>query len=163
MLVNQLFHIAIKSPNVEATRRFYMDVLGMTLAQRPQFDFPGVWLQAAVPGGQALFHVYGGSAALESDGSMASGTGVIDHVAITVHGFADTRRRVQQYGLAYRENKVPGVGLWQLFVHDPSAVLLELSYLAVAEDLPDFEIPAGLQYRPGERFFNSENYRQFHG
>ncbi len=163
MLVSQLFHIAIKSPNVEATRRFYMDVLGMTLADRPQFSFPGVWLQAAVPGGQALFHIYGGHAALEPDGSMASGTGVIDHVAITVHGFEDTRRRAKKYGLAYRENKVPGVGLWQFFVYDPSAVLLELSYLAISEDMEDFVIPHDLQYKPGERFFNPENYRQFYG
>src|SRR5690348_9832169 len=104
MLVTQLFHVAIKTPNLEASRRFYTDVLGMTLAQRPQLDFPGIWVQSPVPGGLAVFHIYAGDAALEADGSMASGSGVIDHVAITAHGFAETRERVRTYQLPHREN-----------------------------------------------------------
>lgn len=163
MLVNQLFHIAIKSANVEATRRFYVDVLGMTLARRPPFDFPGYWIQAAVPGGFAIFHIYGGHAALEPDGGFATGTGVIDHVSITVSGFEDTRRRLREFGLPYRENKVPGAGLLQLFAYDPSRVLLEMTYLAEAERVPDWEIAPELLYRPAERFFDPEIYRQFAG
>jgi catechol 2,3-dioxygenase-like lactoylglutathione lyase family enzyme len=163
MLVNQLFHIAIKTANVEATRRFYCDVLGMTLARRPAFDFPGYWIQAAVPGGFAIFHIYGGYAALEPAGSMASGTGTIDHVSITVSGFESSRRRCREYGLPYRENIVPGAGLLQLFVYDPSQVLLELTYLAEAERLGDFVIPPSLQYRPREHFFDPGAYSQFAG
>ena len=163
MLVNQLFHIAIKSANVEATRRFYVDALGMTLAKRPAFDFPGYWIQAAVPGGIAIFHIYGGYAALEPDGGMSRGTGVIDHVSISVNGFEDTRRRFREFALPYRENKVPGAGLLQLFVYDPSQVLLELTYLAEAERVPDWDIPPDLQYRPAEKFFDPAAYRQFAG
>ena len=163
MLVNQLFHIAIKTANVEATRRFYVDVLGMTLSKRPDFDFPGYWIQAAVPGGIAIFHIYGGYASLEPDGSFANGTGVIDHVSITVSGFEDTRRRLREFGLPYRENKVPGAGLLQLFVYDPSQVLLELTYLTEAERVPDWQIPSALQYRPAEKFFDPAIYRQFAG
>jgi catechol 2,3-dioxygenase-like lactoylglutathione lyase family enzyme len=162
MLVNQLFHVAIKTSNLEASRRFYTDVLGMTLAQRPQLDFPGIWVQSPVPGGLAVFHIYSGDAALEPDGSMASGSGVIDHVAITAHGFAETRERVRAYQLPRRENKVEGVGLWQLFVYDPSAVLLELSYLAKAENMPEPVIPPELQYKPRERFFDLAAYQRFH-
>jgi catechol 2,3-dioxygenase-like lactoylglutathione lyase family enzyme len=163
MLVNQLFHIAIKTANVEATRRFYVDAMGMRLADRPPFDFPGYWIQASVPGGFAIFHIYGGHAALEPDGSMASGTGTIDHVSISVNGFEDSRRRFKEFGLPYRENKVPGAGLLQLFVYDPSQVLLELTYLAEAVRVPDWTIPAELQYKPRERFFDPAAYRQFAG
>jgi catechol 2,3-dioxygenase-like lactoylglutathione lyase family enzyme len=161
MLVNQLFHIAIKTASVEATRRFYCDVLGMTLAKRPEFNFPGLWIQARVPGGFGIFHIYGGHAAQEPDGSIASGTGAIDHVSISVHGFDDSRRRLRDYRLPYRENKVPGAGLYQLFVYDPSGVLLELTYLAEAEQIADWEIPPDLQYKPVERFFDPDAYRQF--
>ncbi len=163
MLVNQLFHIAIKSANVEATRRFYVDVMGMTLAARPNFNFPGYWIQAPVPGGFAIFHIYGGHAALEPDGGMASGTGAIDHVSISVNGFDSSRQRFREFGLPFRENKVPGAGLLQLFVYDPSAVLLELTYLAAAENVPDWDIPEALQYKPTERFFDPAVYRQFAG
>ena len=50
-----------------------------------------------------------------------------------------------------------------MFVYDPSAVLLELSYLAVAEDIPEFDIPEDLQYRPAQPFFDNSKYRQFYG
>src|SRR5262249_18152126 len=158
MLVNQLFHVAIKTPNLEASRRFYVDVLGMALANRPALDFPGIWVQSPVPGGQAVIHVYAGDAALETDGSMASGSGVVDHVGITAFGFDETRERVKSFGLPWRENIVGGVGLWQLFVYDPSAVLLELSYLAAAEKCAPPSIPPQLQYRPRERFFEGAAY-----
>jgi catechol 2,3-dioxygenase-like lactoylglutathione lyase family enzyme len=163
MLVNQLFHIAIKTPDVEATRRFYVDVMGMRLAERPPFDFPGYWIQASVPGGFAIFHIYAGYAALEPDGTMATGTGTIDHISISVNGFESSRKRFIEYGLPYRENKVPGAGLLQLFVYDPSQVLLELTYLTAAENMPDWTIPPGLQYKPRERFFDAVAYKQFAG
>ncbi len=163
MLVNQLFHVAIKTPNLEATRRFYCDVLGMTLAPRPPMDFPGIWVQSPTPGGFAVFHIYAGEAAMESDGSMASGTGVIDHVSITCQGFAEMRDRVRDHGLAWRENVIPSVKLWQLFVYDPSAVLLELTFSALAETTPEPRFPPELQYQPRERFFAPEAYRQFYG
>ena len=116
-----------------------------------------------MPGGVAIFHIYGGYASLEPDGSFANGTGVIDHVSITVSGFEDTRRRLREFGLPYRENKVPGAGLLQLFVYDPSQVLLELTYLTEAERVPDWQIPSALQYRPAEKFFDPAIYRQFAG
>ncbi len=163
MLVNQLFHIAIKSANVEATRRFYVDVMGMTLSKRPNFDFPGYWIQATVPGGFAIFHIYGGHAALEPDGTIADGTGAVDHLSISVNGFESSRERFKKFGLPYRENKVPDAGLLQLFVYDPSKLLLELTYLAEAEQMPDWQIPPELQYKPIERFFDPAAYTQFAG
>jgi catechol 2,3-dioxygenase-like lactoylglutathione lyase family enzyme len=163
MLVNQLFHVAVKTPNLEASRRFYVDVLGMTLAERPDLPFPGIWVQSPVPGGLAVIHVYAGDAAKEPDGSIASGSGVIDHVAITALGFEEIRERVKSFDLPWRENVVQGVGLWQLFVYDPSAVLLELSFLATAEKCAPPVIPEQLQYKAAERFFDPKAYQQFYG
>jgi catechol 2,3-dioxygenase-like lactoylglutathione lyase family enzyme len=163
MLVNQLFHIAIKSADIEATRRFYTDVMGMTLAARPKLPFPGYWLQAAVPGGFAMFHIYGGYAALEPDGSRATGTGVIDHVSITVKGFEDTKQRLREFHLPFREQKLPDAGLLQIFVYDPNQVMLELTYLTAGERVPDWEIQPDMLYRPAEKFFDPAAYRQFAG
>jgi hypothetical protein len=36
-----LFHVAIKTNDLDATVKFYTDVLGMKLVHRPDFGFPG--------------------------------------------------------------------------------------------------------------------------
>jgi catechol 2,3-dioxygenase-like lactoylglutathione lyase family enzyme len=166
MPLNALFHVAIKTANLETTRRFYTEVMGMTIdPSRPAttLDFPGVWLRSPVPGGVAIFHIYAGRAAVEPDGSMARGTGVIDHVSVSAVGYLELRERLRRYEVPWRENVLPTVGLWQLFVYDPSAVLLELTYSAHAEggEAPTF--PEERRYRPAENFFDPAAYRQFIG
>ena len=44
MQITGLFHVAIKTNDLDATVKFYTDVLGMTLAHRPDFGFPGAWI-----------------------------------------------------------------------------------------------------------------------
>lgn len=162
MIVNTLFHVAIKSPDVEATKRFYCDVLGMTLENRPaSLTFPGYWIKSPLPGGVALFHIYGGDAALEPDGTMARGGGVIDHVSLTCEGYQAMRERFEQHGLAYRENVIASIGLWQLFVYDPSGVLLELTFAEAAETSDEPSFPEDRRYRPREDFFDAAAYRKF--
>ena len=161
MLTNSLFHVAIKTRDVEATRRFYVDVLEMTLDARAAVGFPGIWLRNTVPGGYALFHIYAGDAALEPDGSFVTGTGVIDHVSLTAFGYDEFRERFRRYGLRWRENVLPDVGLWQLFVYDPSGVMLELTFSADAEQIEQPQIAAEFRYKPREKFFRAEDYAQF--
>lgn len=161
MGLNALFHVAIKSADLQATQRFYTEVLDMCLDERPAIDFPGIWLRCPLPGGVAIFHIYAGEAAREPDGTFARGTGVIDHVSITAEGYSRFRERFRRYGLRWRENVVPGIGLWQLFVYDPSGVLLELTFAAAAEGIEEPRIPPELRYRARENFFNPDDYAQF--
>ena len=44
MQITGLFHVAIKTNDLDATVKFYTEVLGMKLAHRPDFGFPGAWL-----------------------------------------------------------------------------------------------------------------------
>ena len=62
MEVTGLFHVAIKTNNLDATVKFYTDVLGMKLVHRPDFGFPGAWIAAgdSVP----IVHIYAGGPAL---------------------------------------------------------------------------------------------------
>src|SRR3954452_4289629 len=38
-------HVTLICADLEATRRFYVDILGMTQVPRPAFKFPGLWFQ----------------------------------------------------------------------------------------------------------------------
>ena len=44
--VKTMDHVTIVIADIEATRKFYVDVLGMEQVERPSFSFPGIWFQA---------------------------------------------------------------------------------------------------------------------
>ncbi len=159
MLTGMLFHVAIKTADLDSTIAFYTQVLGMALdPNRPPFNFPGAWLIPSVPGGVATIHVYAGDAASEADGSYQKGTGVIDHVSFVTHGIPDYRLRFEKLQLPWRENMVPNMPLSQLFVHDPNGVMLELTFHTDSELAPHGPIAADKQYFPKERWFKPEVY-----
>src|SRR5215470_20114493 len=78
MQVTGLFHVAIKTNDLDATVKFYTDVLGMKLVHRPDFGFPGAWIAAgdSIP----IIHIYAGGPALGADGKTPYGTSALDHV-----------------------------------------------------------------------------------
>ena len=161
MLFGQLFHIALKTGDLDATVRFYTEVLGMIVADRPPIGFPGAWLKPAQPGADAMIHLYAGDAALEPDGSLQTGTNAIDHVSVVCQGYSEFRERFKKFGLEWRENLVPATPLWQLFIYDPNGVQLELTFHAAAEPEAEPVIPTGRRYSARERWFRPELYKQF--
>lgn len=163
MLFGQLFHIALRTGDLDATVRFYTEVLGMVVAPRPPIGFPGAWLKPAQPDSEPTIHVYAGDAARDADGTLRQGTGAIDHVSIVCQGYADFKARFERFGLPYRENLVPATPLWQLFVHDPNGVQLELTFHAAAEPQAEPVISPQRRYAARERWFDPEPYRQFAG
>jgi catechol 2,3-dioxygenase-like lactoylglutathione lyase family enzyme len=163
MLFGQLFHVALRTGDLDATVRFYTDVMGMIVAERPPIGFPGAWLKPAQPGADAIIHLYAGDAAREPDGSLLTGSGAIDHISVACQGYSAFRERFERFGLEWRENLVPATPLWQLFVYDPNGVQLELTFHAAAESEPAPVIPPERAYKARERWFRPELYRQFAG
>lgn len=161
MLFGSLFHIAIRTADLDATVRFYTEVLGMVVADRPPIGFPGAWLKSAQPGGDPILHLYAGDAARERDGSVLVGTGAVDHVSVACQGYSAFRERFRSFGLDWRENLVPATPLWQLFVYDPNGVQLELTFHRAAEDESEPVIPPVRQYQARERWFQPALYRRF--
>ena len=154
-----LFHTAIRTADLELTIAFYTRVLGLEeVARPPTLKFPGAWL--AVPGGDAIIHVYAGDAARDAQGAIAADNeaGVVDHLALRARGFTNYRRVFEAHGLAWREQNRAGEPVWQMFVHDPSGLKLELSFDQAQEpDLP-VPIPESLRYRAAERWFDPAPY-----
>jgi len=158
MPVQSLFHAAVKTADLERSRRFYCGVLGLSVVPRPPLDFPGLWLAAPGFERQPLIHLYAGDAAREPDGGFASGTGALDHLSILARDFAGFRDTFREHGLSWRENVLREAGLWQLFVYDPSGLLVELTFRANEEVISEPVVADGLQYRPAEIFFASHQY-----
>ena len=146
MPARDLHHIALKTVDLDATVDFYCELMGARIVDRPPLDFPGAWLQF----GETMIHLYAGSAARNDDGSFDSGAAAIDHVAFAASGFDEMREAIAGSGLDWRENDIPSIDLWQLFVHDPSGVMIELNFDAKAEPEGSAGPDLSRQYRAGE-------------
>jgi catechol 2,3-dioxygenase-like lactoylglutathione lyase family enzyme len=125
MHIERLDHVNIQTHDLEATRAFYVDVLGLRVGERPPFGFAGLWLyDDAVP----VIHV----SLRDASDPPFSGSGAVDHVAFRAAGLASMRERVRRFEIPARECLVPRNGDLQIFVTDPNGVKIELTF-AMAE------------------------------
>lgn len=105
-------HVALNVGDVDAAVAFYTGTLGLTVRKdRPDFGFPGAWLDA---GGQQV-HL------IQSDSEPAAG----QHFAILVEDLAATVDELRGKGIEVGEPMGVGTGL-QTFVNDPSGNMIEL-------------------------------------
>lgn len=118
-MIDAMNHFTVLSADLERTLDFYVGLLGLTFGPRPDFDFPGAWLYA---GGAPIFHVVAGRQLPNPP------SGVIDHMAFSASGLAETKARLDARGLAYTLRQLPGGGIWQLFCFDPDGARVELDF-----------------------------------
>lgn len=135
MPLNKIDHYSVRTTDVEATRTFYENVLGLRAGARPEFPFPGAWLYHD---NQAVVHVIGidpsdSSGLLDylgERGSAESGSGNFDHIAFTASDFEGMKSHFQACKAEFRERGVPALSLNQLFLTDPNGITIELNFKA---------------------------------
>jgi catechol 2,3-dioxygenase-like lactoylglutathione lyase family enzyme len=133
MSVAAIDHVLVLSDDIDATRDFYVDVVGLHVGARPPLEFPGYWLYAQ--GSAACLHLADRSAYLRhlptlglDAGQRASGD--IDHIAFEATDYASMTARIEDCGVTPVRNSIPG-GPRQLFVEDPNGVRIEINVKAV--------------------------------
>jgi len=124
--VKQIDHVTFVVADLEQSRTFYGDVLGMQPAPRPPFNFVGLWFAA----GNTYVHLI-----LEHDQSGPAGASIPENVSIsrTRHVAFEVASARQTIDLL-AEHGVPIVsgpknrpdGPIQLYVLDPDRNLIEL-------------------------------------
>jgi catechol 2,3-dioxygenase-like lactoylglutathione lyase family enzyme len=129
--VQALEHVTIRCAQLQRTRDFYVELMGLAEGDRPNFPFRGHWLYL---GGIAVVHLVEASDNAGAWGrdivipKSEDGTGSFDHVAFRGDDFAAMRARLQKAGATFKERVVPGGALSQLFVPDPEGVLVEINF-----------------------------------
>jgi catechol 2,3-dioxygenase-like lactoylglutathione lyase family enzyme len=121
-----IHHVLVLTDDLDESRAFYADVLGLEVADRPPLAFAGLWLR--LPGGEVCVHLADRAeyhAHLPALG-MAPVEGSLDHVAIRHEDYDELRARLEASGAEVVPNEVPGV-FRQLYVVDPNGVRLELN------------------------------------
>jgi catechol 2,3-dioxygenase-like lactoylglutathione lyase family enzyme len=139
MPINKLAHFSVRTPDLDASKRFYAEVLGFHEGFRPPFNFPGVWLYRGDDEADfGVVHLIGIDPNdpdglkdyLGDKGEDLRGSGAVDHLAFLAADLLDMHVRLGRAGLAYRERTVPSLGLHQVFFEDPSGVTIELNFPA---------------------------------
>lgn len=136
-----LNHFSIRTTDMAATRSFYETVLGLTVGPRPDFPFPGLWMYNGDHAhyANAMVHIIGVDKSRpdglkqylgEVDEAKLHGSGAVDHIALMSTGLAQMLIHLKHLGVSCRQRTVPSIGLHQVFLDDPSGIVIELNYPA---------------------------------
>ena len=131
MKIRTLDHAALLVKDVERTRQFYGQMLGLEEIPRPHnFDFPGIWFAI----GPQTLHIIGES----EDGRTRQvqpgnyrpdelALGRATHVAFEVENLAETVAYLDEQHIAIVGGPRPrGDGVMQLYICDPDGYVVEL-------------------------------------
>lgn len=120
MPLQVLDHYNITTADAEESARFYVDVLGLRIGERPPFPFPGAWIYC---GEVPVIH-------LSQREKVPDGSGRFNHIAFKASGYTSMKQRLDSYGVQYVERVVPGDlgGQTQVFVETPDQITVELIF-----------------------------------
>ena len=128
MPLGGLQHYTIEPQDLERTKDFYVDVLGLENGERTT----RLSRLLAYSGGQATVHLMG--LATPREGIVVRGTekkyedtGRLDHIAFAGTDVDGVRKRLQAKNVKFREQVVLRTGDTQVFLYDPDGVGVELT------------------------------------
>ena len=115
-----LDHVTLRTADLEGTRQFLQDLLGLTVGYRPAFGFPGYWLYE---GDQPIVHLIPGGGA-----PVRRGAEIIDHIGFRLDGYDEFRAGLDKRQTPYSTMDLPDLGERRLFVRTPGQILIELVF-----------------------------------
>ncbi len=160
MAITGINHLAFITHDLDATIRFYRDLLGMTLeAGVGHGGFRHYFFRAGEA--QVAFFAYEGASAMrpKSHGTPTREPIGFDHVSLTV----DSREELFAYkdkldAAGFEVSSAVDHGLiWSIYFYDPNNIPLEISWdimkvtqpPAVADDMPLAIVAEGAEPQPG--------------
>ena len=123
MRILDLNHVAILVSDIDRSRRFYEEVLGLEPIPRPDFDFPGAWFRigAPGPGGEALQELHLIARRPETFRPPRD-----RHFAFRIDSIEAAEERLRTSGIDYARPKKRPDGATQIFFEDPDGHSVEL-------------------------------------
>jgi catechol 2,3-dioxygenase-like lactoylglutathione lyase family enzyme len=132
MPVLGLDHVNVRTPDFRRTVEFLRDALGMTVTAVPGYESNQKAAWAYDESGVPVLHLASADVAYSPDEVLPAepprGSGAVHHIALSCTGFEAMRARLAGLSLSFRENHMAKAGIRQLFVKDPTGILLELNF-----------------------------------
>jgi catechol 2,3-dioxygenase-like lactoylglutathione lyase family enzyme len=125
MPVTELNHYLLVAKDLERTRDFYQQVLGLELAERPDFGFPGYWLKT---GEDICVHLASQEPnetrdmfLLKKHPRGTAGSGSVDHIAFLAKDPHEVRSRIRENNVEMHFRSFPDAKLFQIFLKNGKA------------------------------------------
>ena len=134
MALKTFEHVLILADDVDITKDFYVNILGLDVGYRPDFPFKGYWLYLKDNPKAACIHLAmrkqdtGQDYYIGKKDDVKSGSGAIDHVAFNAEDIDEMKAKLEKSSMEYTHRKIPNFPLEQLFIMDPDGVKVELNY-----------------------------------
>lgn len=133
MPLSHIEHFLIQTADMDATRDWYVRVLGMRVGPNPDFKFPVCWLYL---GHTDVVHITAGGKDVSENrkrylGQQSEdvrGSGAVDHIAFRCTGLRETLEHLQHEAVDFKQRQVSDQGLYQLFMLDPNGIKIELNF-----------------------------------
>jgi len=131
MPLDKIEHYLVLTHDIDATRDFYVEALGMRVGPRPPLGFPGYWVYVGdtpcIHIGEWLTYTEHSRGQGIPVSTRAPGTGPVDHIAFHAHDYDEILTRLERNGVDVQKNDPPGGVLRQLFLSDPNGVKIEIN------------------------------------
>jgi len=119
MKIKSLEHAAINVKDLEASRKFYSEGLGLKEIDRPNFDFKGIWYGI---GEHQQLHL------LEEPGLAPSKNRQNHHFALQVADITEAEKELKSRDVKIVMGPMDRPdGVTQIFVVDPDGYVIEIS------------------------------------
>jgi Lactoylglutathione lyase and related lyases len=123
-------HVNILTDDLDATARFYEQVLGLTRTDNPAIGSAsrGAWMRDAA--GNAIIHLVWKDPATDRYAGYEPGrpTNALHHVAFRCSDYAGTLAVLDAMAVPYRVSDREHLALRQVFLTDPNAINVELNF-----------------------------------
>ena len=137
MTIQAFDHFTLRCADLQASWRFYEQVLGLRVTPRPGISIPAAIVYVDETDETMLIHLFQAGPELEAifarlqapDAEAAEwGTRRLHHVAFRASGLAELRARLRQHGRAFTERTLPTQSKHLLLLKDPDDVEIELAF-----------------------------------
>jgi catechol 2,3-dioxygenase-like lactoylglutathione lyase family enzyme len=133
MPISHMEHFLLQTEDIEATKDWYVKVLGFRVGPAPDFKFPVYWLYL---GDRDVLHITTGGKNVSENrkkyvgqqSEASTGTGVIDHIGFRTTGLHEMIEHLTKHKISFTERQVNDQGLDQLFLFDPNGLKIELNF-----------------------------------
>lgn len=125
--VKAIDHVTLVVGDLERSRAFYVDVLGMRQVPRPAFNFPGLWFQAGATQIHLILQHQGSDTPGFRQPAEHVGAGRTGHFAFEVDDAREAVAELNRLGVRVRGGpSLRPDGFVQIWCYDPDGHVVEL-------------------------------------
>jgi catechol 2,3-dioxygenase-like lactoylglutathione lyase family enzyme len=121
-VIERLDHVNVRTSNLQSLVRFYTDVVGLRVGERPPLGFDGAWLYA---GDAPVIHLVAAAEPPRPEGALR-----LEHFAFKASGLAEFVRRLERLRVGFKRSRQAGTGNVVINLWDPDGNRLHIDFSA---------------------------------